>query len=152
MAIKFKTNIKDFNKALENKNSRFGKASRRAIVQGMRFFEGKIIAEQMTGRPGLKTQTGQLRNSWQVKTEEKGAVGFSVSLGTSVIYARIHQFGGVIKPKIKEFLVFKIAGKLIMTKRVTIPKRLRILEDFEKSGKQIIRRELVDAARKEFKR
>ena len=152
MAITFKTNIKAFTKALENKNSRLGKGARLAMVRGMRFYEGKMIAEQMTGRPGLKTQTGQLRNSWQIRTEEKGDVGFSVSLGTSVVYARIHQFGGTIKPKIKEFLVFKIDGQFIKTKEVTIPKRLRILEDFEKSGKQIIRRELVDGIRKALKK
>lgn len=48
----------------------------------------------------------------------------SVEWGTNVIYAGIHQFGGVIKPKSKKALSFKGAnGKTYTVKSVTIPAR-----------------------------
>lgn len=43
---------------------------------------------------------------------------------TSVIYAAIHQFGGVIRPKNKPYLTFKVpGGGFRRVKQVTIPAR-----------------------------
>jgi phage gpG-like protein len=48
----------------------------------------------------------------------------SVSITSDRVYAAIHQFGGVIKPKqAGGSLVFSIAGKKVFAKSVTIPAR-----------------------------
>jgi len=46
-----------------------------------------------------------------------------VSVGTNVIYARIHQQGGTIKPKRGRFLRFTVGGQTFFVKSVTIPAR-----------------------------
>ena len=52
------------------------------------------------------------------------ATASSVEWGTNVIYAGIHHFGGVIKPKNKKALAFRGAGgNLNIVKQVTMPAR-----------------------------
>lgn len=52
------------------------------------------------------------------------ATADGVTVGTNLRQARIHQFGGVIKPKTKKVLVFPGPdGELIFAKKVTIPAR-----------------------------
>lgn len=46
-----------------------------------------------------------------------------VSVGSDRVYAAIHQFGGVIRPKAKPALAFTIGGQLILAKKVTMPAR-----------------------------
>ena len=47
-----------------------------------------------------------------------------VEVGTNKIYAAIHQFGGTIRPKSGEFLVFRGAdGETVFAREVTIPAR-----------------------------
>jgi HK97 gp10 family phage protein len=66
-----------------------------------------------------KNPTGFLTNSIGVKREGK-----SVLVGVfGVVYAKIHEFGGVIKARAAKLLVFRIGGKLIRTKSVHIPAR-----------------------------
>lgn len=48
----------------------------------------------------------------------------SAAWGTNARYAGIHQFGGVIVPKTKKALAFRLVnGTFVMTKKVTMPKR-----------------------------
>jgi len=70
----------------------------------------------------LKVRTGRLRSSI---THEVRDVGGAVELvvGTNVVYARIHEFGGVILPKRARFLVFEVGGKKVFARKVTIPRR-----------------------------
>lgn len=46
-----------------------------------------------------------------------------LEVGSAMIYARIHQEGGEIKPKNKDKLVFRVGGQLIFADKVTIPAR-----------------------------
>jgi phage virion morphogenesis protein len=46
-----------------------------------------------------------------------------VEVGTNVIYAAIHQFGGVIRAKNKPKLAFKLLGEWRFVDEVTIPAR-----------------------------
>ena len=46
-----------------------------------------------------------------------------LEVGSAMIYARIHQEGGEIKPKNASKLVFRIGGRLIFADSVTIPAR-----------------------------
>jgi phage virion morphogenesis protein len=51
------------------------------------------------------------------------ATSSEASWGVNRVYAAIHQFGGIIKPKSKKALRFKVAGGFVTTKQVTIPAR-----------------------------
>jgi HK97 gp10 family phage protein len=63
--------------------------------------------------------TGNMANSTTVKRE-----GNSVFAGVwGVVYAKIHEFGGVIKARTAPFLSFMVDGKWIHTKSVVMPAR-----------------------------
>lgn len=47
----------------------------------------------------------------------------TATLGNPTIYAAIHQFGGVIRPKNKQALAFTSGGKKWVVQKVTIPAR-----------------------------
>ena len=64
------------------------------------------------------SNTARLSSSITYKASKK-----HVEVGTNVIYAAIHQFGGKIKAKKKNFLKFNINGKWSQKKVVVIPKR-----------------------------
>ena len=49
--------------------------------------------------------------------------GSSVTVGTGLIYAAIHQFGGTIRPKSADRLVFQVGNQLVFATKVTIPAR-----------------------------
>lgn len=51
------------------------------------------------------------------------ASGNQLSIGSNVIYAAIHQFGGTIKAKNKPYLKFKIGNNFVRVKQVKIPAR-----------------------------
>lgn len=93
------SDAKTVTRLLREKNKRFIAKANIAMRQGMQAFESKIIKEQMTGRPGLRRQTGTLARSWSVRNVSRGPEDYGVLLATSVKYARIHQYGGTIKPK-----------------------------------------------------
>jgi len=66
-----------------------------------------------------KHPLGNLVNNITVRREGK-----SVLVGVwGVIYAAIHEFGGLIFARNKPFLVFQIDGKWIKTKKVVMPAR-----------------------------
>jgi len=102
-------------------------------------FISKITTEQMTGRPGLNVQTGNLRRSWHYKVKASmSEISLIVANAKRGWYAIVHQTGKVIRPKVAKYLKFSIgrgAGKMwISTKEVTIPKRLHITEDWKSWG------------------
>ena len=66
---------------------------------------------------GVHGMSGGLQGSISFRT---GAS--SVTIGSNKIYAGVHQFGAVIRPKGKA-LVFRMAGGLAFAKSVTIPAR-----------------------------
>ncbi|MCB1833934.1 MAG: phage virion morphogenesis protein [Geminicoccaceae bacterium] len=47
----------------------------------------------------------------------------SVEVGTNVVYAAIHQFGGVIRATAAPWLRFRVGGRWVKKKQVTIPAR-----------------------------
>lgn len=62
----------------------------------------------------------------------------SVAVGSSLIYARIHQFGGVIKPKNGGCLCIPVGGgKVIKVKSVTMPARPYLVIT-DKENRQIV--------------
>ncbi len=68
--------------------------------------------------------------------------------GTNVVYAAIHQFGGTIKAKGKN-LRFKIGGRFVSVKKVTIPKRSFVGVNADDAGDilHVAQQEIDKAAR-----
>ena len=73
------------------------------------------------GRPYLTKRSGTLQAAIMPRRMGKLA-GVEVDLA-KVKYARIQELGGVIRPKRKPYLAFKINGVWIRAQSVTIPKR-----------------------------
>jgi phage virion morphogenesis protein len=71
-----------------------------------------------TKRGKTLVNTKVLKNSISWATN-----GNEVHVGTNKEYARIHQLGGEITPKKASWLVFKIGGRTVRTRKVTIPAR-----------------------------
>lgn len=76
----------------------------------------------LTGGGKTLVDTGRLRDSVGYTLSGKN----TLSVGTNVVYAAIHHFGGVIAPKTAPALVFRLPGKLGVRRvrtSVTIPAR-----------------------------
>jgi phage virion morphogenesis protein len=72
-------------------------------------------------RPGpILVQSGDLRDFIHYE-----AAGRTVRVGSSMIYAGVHQFGATIKPKTAQALVFRYGagGGIVRLKSVRIPAR-----------------------------
>lgn len=76
--------------------------------------------DQMRNEAGTDApyDTGNLKRSITMKMygDKK------VVVGSNLVYARIHDEGGVIYPKRKKFLYFQIGGKWVAAKKVRIKK------------------------------
>jgi phage virion morphogenesis protein len=83
----------------------------------------------------ILTESGRLRDSINAQ-----AGNDQVSVGTNVIYAAIHQFGGTIVPKNASHLFFRIGDRLVKTDSVTLPARpyLGISADDETAIAEIV--------------
>ncbi|MCO5082650.1 MAG: phage virion morphogenesis protein [Rhizobiaceae bacterium] len=47
----------------------------------------------------------------------------TAEIGTGIVYGRIHQLGGTIKPKSAKALAFMMGNRFVMTRQVTMPAR-----------------------------
>ena len=127
----------------------------------MRFFQGMIERTQMSGRPGLKTQTANLKRSAKLERRITGRDSV-VKLGWYAKYAMAHQNGMTIQhPGGTPYIVTK-NGAVFMKKDgsyppqvkftkphpIKIPKRLHVFEQFRASGREIILRATADLLRK----
>ena len=70
------------------------------------------------GNPRNLLKSTTLAHSFHLAVGDRTA-----TVSTPVIYARIHQYGGVIKAKNGKALRFQIGGKWITVAQVTIPAR-----------------------------
>jgi len=99
---------------------------RPAFEDGLEHAVGIIQTEYLTGpRPQkLGVVTGHLRSSIRSKVErkDKRLIGTVGSYG--VKYARIHELGGIIRPKTAKALRFQVEpGKWVTVKKVEMPAR-----------------------------
>jgi phage virion morphogenesis protein len=86
----------------------------------------------------IKRGPGILRASGMLMRSITYAVGGDeVRVGSNRIYARIHQLGGVIRPKTGKYLVFAMASAIYHAKEVTIPARPYL--DFDAEDQEEIR-------------
>lgn len=100
--------------------------ARRAFGLASEDFIGFHRQRRLRGRPGLFQRHGQAGLAGAVQYQVVGAslnelraVHFVASR-----YARIHEYGGEIRPKRGKALRFVIGGRPVFAKKVTIPARL----------------------------
>lgn len=80
-------------------------------------FGGQAWVRSM-GRGKTLNDTGELKDSIT-----SSASSHAAQVGTNMIYARIHHFGGAIRPKQKSHLVFATPNGFARVKSVTLPAR-----------------------------
>ncbi len=105
-------------KIAELKRSVSGRAMRQSLLAGGSVVEAE--AKRNVRGWGLIDE-GRLRGS----IAAEAISDHEVLIGTNVIYAAIHEFGGTITPKRAKYLRFywKEIGQWVTTKKVTIPPR-----------------------------
>jgi phage gpG-like protein len=68
--------------------------------------------------------SGTLRRSVRVTDPVRDGFGtYTLKVGPTVVYARIQELGGVITPKTGQYLRFRVNGREIYKKSVTLPAR-----------------------------
>jgi phage gpG-like protein len=118
----------DGNKRGSIKLAKFGREKipnlKRGIDRGTSRLERTIKEKKLSGQV-LNVRTGLLRSSWHTTPARyQPGVGVSGQVGTNVKYARVHEYGMVIKAKNFPFMRFRTAdGAWHMVKQVTIPAR-----------------------------
>lgn len=66
-----------------------------AVAKLARDLQRHVMQDKLSGQV-LHRRTGTLRSSINVKGPEETTTGVTASVGTNVVYAGIHEFGGVI--------------------------------------------------------
>lgn len=115
-------NLAEFRSAMEKVSSSMGETALRAAINAG--------AHQMEALIKLKISSiglvdkGVLINSIQKKDVTVTATSAKATVGTNVVYAAIHEFGGVIVPRHAAALVFRTKDGMWHTvKRVVMPAR-----------------------------
>lgn len=81
----------------------------------------KVKQDKLSGQV-LNNRTGRLRRSIHPEVQATGRSLFG-RVGTNVIYAAIHEYGGDIYPKTAKALRFQIGDRWITTQHVKMPER-----------------------------
>ena len=115
-----------------------GAALKSAVMAGGQTLENyakinveKTFSGKSTGGAGLG---GSIQTVVSTSTETKA----EVDVGPTVIYGRIHEFGGIIRPVTAKFLHFIIDGIEIFTKLVQIPARPYLRPAFDEHKDEIV--------------
>ena len=83
------------------------------------------VKEQKLSGQALKTQTGTLQRSINYQLQDEGD-RIAATVGTNVVYAGIHEYGGttrahVIEARKAKALAFQMGGQTVFFKRVNHP-------------------------------
>lgn len=80
-----------------------------------------VKSEKLSGQV-LHIRTNRLKSSISGTTQVVGDL-IAGRIGTNVVYARIHELGGTILPKVGPYLKFNIGGRWIFATKVKMPAR-----------------------------
>lgn len=133
MSAQFTVKQKKLISALTKKRSVFFRKAQSALFFGMRLFEGKLIKEQYTGRPGLNRPTGTLARGWFLRMLGS-AQNLRVVLANSVVYGRIHD-----KSRPQAY----VPGAPVSAYTAPFPERTDVEGLFEKEGKGILQSQFM---------
>ena len=98
----------------------------RRVVQYVAEDVRNTVVLNLQGRI-LRVRSGRLIGAWSkvnTRARNNGANRAVVVMSPGVVYAAIHEYGGVIVPKRAKWLAFRLEdGTFVRTKRVTMPAR-----------------------------
>lgn len=91
---------------------------RERLIAGGPAPDGSAWKANLEGRRPVLHRSGALARSIDYAVS-----GMQAVVGSGLIYAAIHQFGGVILPKKGDRLSFRIGNRQIFARKVTMPAR-----------------------------
>ncbi len=129
-------NISEFSKALESLSADLRtKGLTKALDAGGYVLEGAIKVEVENQH---LVDTGALKSSIKKRPAKVYGDSGEVEVGTNIVYAAIHEFGGIIKPRTKKALTFKTKdGRWHTVQRVVMPARPYMRPAVQKSAAKI---------------
>lgn len=110
-----------------------------AFRKAMDFSTALVLArvqDNLTGKI-LQRRTGRLRSSFSTDVVGQGMEIRGI-VGSNLVYAPIHEFGGFIIPRRGQYLIFKIADQWVRTRRVTMPARRYLSTSMQEAEPEII--------------
>lgn len=118
-------------------------------------FIGDIVSNQMSGRPGLRRQTGNLAKSWFQKVTGTLETDIVLTIGTRTKYAAPHEFGEQRVPahSVRAHVrrqfgkLRKVAAHRRKAHVRKFPKRLRVRARWVSRGLRMFRRAILRAYR-----
>ncbi|WP_375453651.1 phage virion morphogenesis protein [uncultured Methylobacterium sp.] len=96
------------------------------LVQGQtrrRIYSEKTGPDGTAWPPNRKGTSILVASEALAKSIDYKVNGTEAIVGSGLRYSRIHQFGGVIRPKAGKALAFKVGGRKVVARKVTIPAR-----------------------------
>ena len=124
---------KEVMRRLETMNDRIRRSLRTAIEKEAIFETGYVKRNKLSGQV-LNVRTGTLRRSIAYRIES-GDTFVTAKIGTNVIYAAIHEYGGVIQTK---FATIRMPMRSYM--RTTLQdNRQRIFESLRKGALEAVK-------------
>lgn len=91
---------------------------RERLIAGGPAPDGSAWAPNLENRRPILHRSGALARSIDYAVQ-----GMQAIVGSGLIYAAIHQFGGTIRAKAAEFLSFRIGNRHVLAREVTMPAR-----------------------------
>jgi phage gpG-like protein len=88
-----------------------------------RIADEKRSPEGKPWKPNIEGNSILFREGYLLGSVHHIADANEVRIGSGLIYAALHQFGGTILPKKAKRLVFTLKGKTVFATRVTMPAR-----------------------------
>ena len=126
MPVTVSFNDAEFRRMIVRKQAAMRKAVNRAAVNSIAIYEGDIIEryDKGTSGIGLKSRGGTLRGGMRQGFKVDKDLNVELTVHNDVEYARIHEKGGIVRPK-KQYLT-------IPTKHITggAGQRTRRIKDF----------------------
>jgi phage gpG-like protein len=114
---------KNVPKQLRERGERFESAVAQTVLRLAIKMQG--LVKQKLSDDVLKVKSGRLRRSINYSISNQGNLTTAI-VGTNVVYAAIHEFGGSIPahtvfPKTRQALKFSMDGKIVFAKRANVP-------------------------------
>ncbi len=113
-------------------------ASILAMKATTEWVRGYVVKYKLRGQV-LHKRTGRLAGS--IESDVKaGLNSVTGKVGSRLVYARIHELGGIIRAKSAPYLIFKTASGWVKTKEVKMPKRSYLKSSVREKKREIVNR------------
>lgn len=135
-----KLTFEQFQKKVQNFAKNNPKIVTEALADGAEMLRGHAVEAHLTGPTGphsLSVDSNNLRTSLTTRVEATAAQQ-KATVGTNVIYAAIHEYGGTITAKNAPYLHFKGSRGWAKVKSVKIPARRWLGTSLDEKRKDIV--------------